>query len=217
MRINEITKGTVPQMLEMLERNCGPYLQEIGGLENALLRYPLYRGTSPVTGIYKRVTVRNDRIPMSTPIKIHNNIDNWFEANSKNHIRYRSASLFCSGSRRLASSYAEDSRGVVIVLPVGEYHYAWARQCADLFEAILALSYEGGSPPDMSTFLPACEYLEDTDLTEAINSGHEIMLHCKEAILINNGFFRSNEILRALKMPVPKPKFTVQDFTRPEQ
>ena len=184
MRIDEITQPAIEQAIELMTQRCGPYLQEIGGLKNALVNYPLYRGTEFVAK-FQVVAVRQDRKPLATPRAIHDQIDDWFEANSKTGIRYRSQSLFCSGNVRMASGYADYTGGAVIVLPIGRYHYLWSQNRGDLFNTIMHHARQEGSPPDIPTFLQDSYYIEDRHLLEAIDSRNEIMLHCQEAVLVN--------------------------------
>ena len=192
MRINEITQPAIDQAIDVLERECGPYLQEIGGIENALVHKPLYRGSGdkfPSDSPIIKVPVRQDRRPRNTGIRDHERADEWFKENSSYGIPYRSASLFCSGSSDTAAIYARRMNGAVsIVLPVGEYHYCWAPDVEDMTEGLDGMSWSLGEIIDIKNFLDDASYIEDRNLAKAVASGHEIMLHCKEAILIQQTF-----------------------------
>ena len=204
MKINEITTSSTQRIIDTLEQECGPYLQEIGGLENALIKYPLYRGgdnvftsNSPIV----KIPVRQDRQPRSTSIEDHELADKWFKEHSSFGIPYRSAALFCTGSQVIATAYTRyypEGTGIsMIVLPVGEYHYCWSPEVQDMFSEIHVLSFSTDEPVVISNFLDKSGYEEDTRLTRAIASKHEIMLHCKEAILIQRTFvddFRAHRL-----------------------
>jgi len=188
MKINEITTNTTQKDLDWIERHCGPYLQEIGGIDNALIHYPMYRGSDDVFHPHSsilRVTVRQNRRPRSTGVDDHEQADGWFIETFG--IPYRSASLFCTGNVDTAAAYARyySVGNTAIVLPIGEYHYCWSPHVQDLF---MGFRGQFDEFPSIVDFLDHTDYYEDTRLINAIASHNEIMLHCKDAALVKRSF-----------------------------
>lgn len=189
MRINEITDNPMQEWLNIIEQNCGPYLKEIGGIYKALHpRHRLYRGLSEIIPDDNKmfiVNVRQDRIPMDTPSDTHNVIDDWFESNMPSGIRYRSSSIFCVCSKAVAQTYAVggNANAVATILPVGDYHYCWSPIYNDLFRKI---GRNKLSRERIEQIIVDGNYKEDTNLVAAIDSTHEIMLHCKQALVIRS-------------------------------
>lgn len=123
--------------VQILTRDCSPYLNRIGGLKNALFQTPLYRGfrTNDLTAnhITKNTTIQSiptrlDRRPKDTPEITHNLIDNWFE--KATGFRFRSSSVFTSSLKFQAFEYGNP----YIVIPAGEFHYCWSELYSDMYE-----------------------------------------------------------------------------------
>ena len=192
MRIDEITESPDKLDVEFITSHCGPYLAAIGGLSEALMRRALYRGLSykiPDDQLISIVDVRQDRKPRDTPGDIHTQIDDWFAANLPSGIRYRSSSVFCSGREVIAHTYAVVGSKVAVVLPVGEFHYCWSPVVRDLYRRSTALGREVATVDEM---MQLGKYVEDQNLPRAVDSGHEVMLHCQKVLLIR--IDRANEL-----------------------
>ena len=190
------------EISNMLVRECGPYLTEVGGVKNALFNTPLYRG---VKGLdlslkepYETVTVNLNRSPKDIPLVLHKEIDAWFQ--KETGYKFRSTSLFTTGKMQTASEYG----AVFVVIPKGDYHYCWSARYLDLWAEIeyyshnndeninhavnitnQIIGYFDNNPNEMNNVLKIGDYQFDNKIAAGITSGHEIMFVCKEAILID--------------------------------
>lgn len=192
--ITEISKPLESdvRIVSLIRQNCAPYLQEIGGLYNALIKFPMYRGLSKfdwdkTKDPIKLLTVNMNRTPRDMDGSTHDDLNDWFEA--KTGVRYRSEALFCSGDYSIAEQYATDFRShndgdVVIILPIGKYEYAWSTKIEDLY-TYLDPEESWESSEDANSVMSKLGYVNNTNLTGAIYSGHEIMVHCKQAYAIS--------------------------------
>jgi len=187
MRINEITEDRDSRDLNYLVEHCGPYLAEIGSLGQSFLPMRrLYRGLSRAMAddaTFAVIDVHQHRQPRDTLLEVHNMIDDWFRATMPTHIRYRSASVFCTGSLRVAQTYCAGGglNAVAAVLPIGDYHYCWSTMYADLYRKVLGVTKTKSAIEEV---LNNGGYKEDSGLRDAMNRGHEIMIHCQKAVLI---------------------------------
>lgn len=120
--------------------------------------------------------VRKNRVPRDIPIDVHLGADDWFFENFG--IRYRSQALFITGNPVSASHYAASSRHIVRVIPLGEYKICWSPINSDLF-----LYGNHAKEETIEKYLELGRY-QESDLEEAIKSGHEIMLYCDQYIAI---------------------------------
>jgi len=186
MRINEITQSPDDIVIEYIKLHCQKYLDEIGGIENALKDHPLWRGVSESFSRQewaRIIPVRQDRRPTNTDPKLQIVIDDWFQ--SKTGIRFRQSSAFCTGFYGDARSYQSTGGSTPIVLPVGDYDYCWSPNIGDLF--IACQRGDSFMTVDEKAYeaLEGGDYRFNTDLIEGIQSGNEIMLHCKSVMIIN--------------------------------
>lgn len=117
---------------------------------------------------------RKDREPRNTDKVVHQRADAWFE--QRFGIRYRSQALLVTSSIFTAKLYAATARHVFRVIPLGPYKYCWSAKVRDM----VSLSTAGGTIEDM---LYASCYIE-SDLTQAHDSGNEVMLYCEEYVAI---------------------------------
>jgi len=188
------------------EEQCQPYLQEIGGFDAAIIDYPMYRGIEkiefPPGSHAKTVIVNQNRIPTDTPEGVQILIDDWFQ--ERVGVRFRQTSLHCTGRFDIAISYSGMATGALIVIPMGEYHYAYSAQYRDLFVALGKFNYKppnGGAGMSVheaeqfykariNEFMDSGDYRFDTNIRGAIFSGTEIMLSCKKALVIRQKFLK---------------------------
>lgn len=184
MKIKELLESHPDQLKSTLMDNCGPYLGEIG-YAGALRLTPVYRGSDDIEwgqsyDAFRVVPVRQDRKPLTTSRYIHPLIDKWFV--EKCGIPFRSCSMFVSGSDRMANEY---SSSVSIAVPIGDYDYAWSPRYGDLYAAIYFNSNDPLLPDLVKNLMEKGNYKINQDLRGAIASGHEIMIACKSAVLVN--------------------------------
>jgi cytidylate kinase len=105
---------------EFIEKNCQPYLKEIGGIEE--LPFTLMHGSNSSAlkqNIATIITIIQERKPKDTPLYIHDQLNaGLMKAGFKAH---RGNSIFASGHNGVSGSYGQ----TYIVIPIGEYHYTW--------------------------------------------------------------------------------------------
>lgn len=128
----------------------------------------LYRGMKNFEGNEKIITTRKDRKPLHLSMDIHEQADLIFE--DKFGIKFRSQSVFCTGSYKEANSYGNI---VVRVEPIGHFTVCWSPLCDDFIKIM--------DKNDMSVqeFIEINKY-QTGDINLAIASKNEIMLYCKQ-------------------------------------
>lgn len=208
MRVREIIveaadDTTVNRVVDMLEKDCGPYLGLVNGIENALFKSPMYRGVGRFKWdqqpgfeeFIKRQQVDYNRQPRDTAPILHKVADNWFE--NKTGIPFRSQSVFCTGLDVTAQRYAGAGGETVIVCPIGKFDYCWSPFINDMTDAIDRYVVPGGTEDgeddgDSWTeqdVVEAClqegKYYLNSKLLQGIKSNHEIMIHCPEVYIVN--------------------------------
>ena len=196
------------EIRNIIMRDCQPYLTAVGeNLKSALSR-PMWRGIQPSDSVSVKLTekyftispIRKDRMPMDTPGSIHSYIDSWF--NRRMGIPFRSHSMFCTGRKIHAQAYGK----AYIVIPIGNFSFCWSPLVEDMYESlryyvndlakededpwvpsnsIARIKYYMDSEDDVAGFLEDSDYRFNENLDKAIDSGHEIMIACNEAIIIN--------------------------------
>jgi len=129
-------------------------------------------------------TVRQDRQPRDTPIENHQCADEWFR--NEFGTRYRSQSVFVTGSLAVAGAYAKYGKvtgstplAVVRVLPLGPYSFCWSPKVRDL-STLIGLK---GMGAEVSSILKDSGYLE-SQLGLAYEMGNEVMLACDRYVAI---------------------------------
>lgn len=125
---SENSKEINPEDIDkLLAKNCSEFLHENKDLlDNKKF---LYRGSDDIKYNNCEVTPRSDRLPLSTPIKIHEFLDNYFE--KRFGFKYRSGGLFTTLSHSTARSY--DNR-VFCIFPVNGYKLCSSNVITDLYE-----------------------------------------------------------------------------------
>lgn len=110
------------EILKILERDCRQFLKSC---DNRFL----YRGskTESKEKTLRKIKTRKDRTPRDIKVNTHTLIDNYFE--KKFGIRYRSKSVFVSGSKGSAEYYGS----VYAVFPIGEFTFIWSPKVVDLY------------------------------------------------------------------------------------
>ena len=192
--------------IRYIEGHCAPYLKEVGGVVQALFRTPLFRGINynqpDSNDPINIIKVDQARAPKDAPIDVHKMMDLWFV--KKSNVPFRSSSLFCTGSWVTAGGYGD----AVVVIPVGKYQYCWSPVYEDLYEDIgramvkidrtmgmdrsLTTQYLVANPNALWKFLKNGNYQFNHGLREAIDSKHEVMLQCEQALVINLDWVKEN-------------------------
>ena len=193
MRFSEITKVhylneqddmTDEQIKQIIERDCAPYLQEVG--DKSLLR-----GMPINQQFLKKRTRLADRIPKDTPPELHNMINEYFVKEYKKPFRN---AMFCTGKLHEAKQYGTP----YAVYPIGDFEYLWSPTVIDLwltydeskYELRKQLSKSGilNVAPDFENkmhelFLKEYivrKYIHNSALQAAIQIGNEVMVWCEE-------------------------------------
>lgn len=120
---------------------------------------------------------RKDRAPRNTPPEIHERADAWFEM--KFGIKYRSQAIFLTSSQYTARGYAASDKHVFRIIPIGPYNYCWSTKIGDM----LSIYIESSTSSSIDDVLKKANYIE-TNLKDARDSGHEVMLFCEKYIAI---------------------------------
>lgn len=167
--------GTV----EQIKLHCQPFLNEIED------PFSLLRGLRPTHEWAVNRPVRlNGRNPMSTPQKLHDELNAEFTKRFGAPFR---DSIFCTGSESQARVYGM----VFCIFPVGDYQYLWSEKYRDLYQSFDKWRVHYNETP----FLDYIDFdsYQTTGLNEAIQSGsgikstkgNEIMLRTKSYYGLN--------------------------------
>lgn len=201
MKINEITQTPDEIVIDYIKLHCKKYLDEVGGIVNALQDIPLWRGFQGST--LKReewariMPVRQDRRPLGNSREVQLAVDDWFQ--EQFGIRFRQSSVFCTGNYEDARSYQSDGNNTLIVLPVGDYDYCWSPEVGDLFIGIQqeVRRDRRENLPEVTAALNVVrsgEYRYNTDIIDGIQSQCEIMLHCQSIMVVNPDWIDRNRV-----------------------
>ena len=211
------TEQPGPSLRELIDKSCPGLIKRLGG--HGLL----YRGVSklgdfegsfsvPDTNenyaVYSR-SVRKDRKPMSTHPDVHAALDRWFE--KKFGWKARSQGLFVFGERGRNSAEGYGGKNC-IVFPVGKFSYVWSPVISDLYHQVDGeLNYrndiadefknsQGGVDMEkLDDYMTQFKYTNN-GLHKAIETDHEIMIDCDEALFIQYyGPGNVNHIAKAVK------------------
>lgn len=130
---------------------------------------PVYRGFSrPLAEGSNPITPPTDRQPKNIPLAAHRIIDQWFL--ERFGFNFRTKALFGSGSTEKAKAHAEGGE-VGLIRPASDFMFCWSPHSYDLFGEYAQLA----SDEQIPELLERLEFTTD-DLSQAIRSGHEIML-----------------------------------------
>jgi hypothetical protein len=132
-------------------------------------RPPLYRGfpyadSNEITIVESPIK----RIPLSMPISLQREIDDWFAIHFG--VRFRESSLFATGCRDTASRHAVGESEVRVLRPLGPYMLCWSPTIEDLFVHV------NDHPNIAINDLLSDGSFRTDGLAEAICSGNEVML-----------------------------------------
>jgi len=183
MRLQQyLNEDIVKERIELIEKNCQPFLKDLKKLNNRNL---LYSGR-PVTIDFTKKKVRKNRKPKNTPEKLHQLIDDWFY--DKFSIRSRSNVIFCIFHYYEAALYGEPH----VIFPIGKYKAVSSPIVLDLTQFIedtfFDIMYDVKKnlyfkPGEEDILTSKLEQLKYTDkLKYHMN---EIMITCKEYYILH--------------------------------
>jgi len=180
-----MTEGMAPskRMTEkwagLIKRDCQPFLDAIK--HKPLIKFPLYRGINKAMGEYFiKSNVRLDnRKPMDISPEMHNKINEYFIKEYGDPFRN---AIFCTGNQHNAQQYGDP----YYIFPIGDFKFIWSFKIHDLYPQLKREinNQEVFSDKELINFLDFANYQPDR-LTAAADSGHEIMIRCKEYYAIN--------------------------------
>lgn len=186
--ITEAAKLAGPaRIFTLLQQNCKPFLSQAGW------QHPLWRGVSDPLPSVSIQTNRPGRTPVTTNKAISKVADDWFLANMG--IRYRSNSVFTSGSHSHSGSYGN----LYAVFPIGDFKFCWSPIVEDMFMMVSDIQpHINRNASDLSPAikemiekrLSEAEY-KTTDLVAATDSESEIMLYCGKYYMLDADTFKA--------------------------
>jgi hypothetical protein len=173
----------IDETREFIQKNCQQFLREVGGKR-------IYRGVK--SSVSKKlgqgtevVFIANppqNRMPVDTPIDLHKYADDLFL--KLFGWRARSSAVFGTGLKSEAELYGTAYK----IYPTDGYKYLWSPNIKDLFMDLDHFMYGRAEYRYVETPVgddEIKEHIEDivrtyknTDLVEAIDFGHEIMISC---------------------------------------
>ncbi len=153
-------------LIDRISALCQSYLRELTQCEGA--RH-LYRGER-TSSIFELRECPTDRTPRDTRPVYHRAADEWFLRQFG--TRYRTESLFCTGSQETAASYAKGQ--VRFIYPVGEFKVCWSPRVHDMFMWTF-----NRDVAEFISFLEDDAAYREGDLCSALSSGSEIMVDCE--------------------------------------
>jgi hypothetical protein len=178
MRIREILTENAGVM-NILQRDCGKWINEsqgapvFRGINNARWKQPIKKFICPW-----------DRQPRNTDRDLHRAADAWFLKHTG--IEFRSNSFFTTGNAENANEYGD----LFILCPIGNYKYCWSPNIMDFYLELERVSRNQEDDDEFVDWvLTDGDYIFNSNLPGAIQSGNEIMVHCKEAYLVNPDFY----------------------------
>jgi hypothetical protein len=120
------------------------------------------------------------RAPRTMPQKLHNEIDEWFY--KRFQIRYRSASIFCTGNVDQAKKYLDKSTTLLELCPIDEYSLAYCPIVVDLFDFICDEYFVHNIVVDVEKLMNELPYVQskNSGLKEAAQSKCEVMIVAKK-------------------------------------
>lgn len=116
----------IESIADIIHRDCQPFIQESN------LDIMLWRGFRNLGNDERFLTLlkkqpRTNRKPLSSPQKLHQILDQWFE--DRFNFRYRSKGLHTTPNINEASEYGS----VRAIIPIGNFRYVWSPLVDDLY------------------------------------------------------------------------------------
>lgn len=147
---------SLAQFAKQIKTDCATWLSQFGDVK-------LYRGINLPDPMVREITVsgltnndervyigavRNNRKPRDITSTATSILDNFFK--SEVGVPLRSASLFTVKRYNIAESYGS----AVVILPIGEYHYAWSPYLPDPYSLLVGRSASNELKLLLKTVLP---------------------------------------------------------------
>ena len=173
MRLTKHLNEKLTDINSLIESECKPWISASKGK-------PVYRGVKGKPDNFKG-TVRTDRKPMDTDIKIQEFIDDIMQ--KKYGLKPRSSGLFVTGDRAESFNYGKAYE----IYPIGKFKFLWSPKIKDLYATIMDIAQDFNTTPDkvsqhtraMSYFSDMLKTYSNKNLPQAISADREIMIVCK--------------------------------------
>ena len=150
-----------------IQRDCQPFLSLLRAGSGAL-----FRGVGQEAPDFFMGAVVRDRSPKNMPHALHEATDRWFS--QQFGVRYRGASLFCTGDPKQAAQHGR----VYKIFPIGGFQFCWSPEVRDLHEWGKADDCLQLTPEQFVEAMALLDYQEE-DLRKAIASKFEVMVACR--------------------------------------
>ena len=170
-----------PELISMVYDKCMPFIKELTTPKFSPADDFLYSGRHHSTRVFV-TDIRSNRTPVDTTMDTHKEVDDLFK--KKFGWKARSNAIFCTGDYNFAGSYGEN---VYMIFPIGKYKYLWSPEIGDLY-IVVDLDSVRTAPNKLELFTNYINTYKNTDLKDAIKSGNEIMVNCKEYIAVHGTF-----------------------------
>lgn len=148
---------------------------------------PLYRVQSKKrlslpnsTGVLRNPNIERPRRSRDLSHAAHEVADQWFLASFG--VRYRTAALFCSGSKEAIAGYIDYQSLLIEVSPLGDFSLCYSENIKDLYGH---LQFQNRMNPEnlhlLPTELSSLGYLNcvNSGIEEAANTGCEVMVYAE--------------------------------------
>ena len=135
-RIIENTSTTDNEIIEVINRDCKPFLDN----GSDILYRGIYDNMMSDYSVFKR---RKNRIPSNTSIHVQEILDELFY--NKFGWKVRSSGVFATASRNLAQDYSQYSTPYIFI-PIGEYNIVYNTHVRYILKGTgtVAVRYRGG-------------------------------------------------------------------------
>ena len=172
----DVDKQEANERLKLILKDCKPY---INILKKISFMYYFLSGRRSGYGSldFDKKKVRQNRKPKDTPEEIHQWVDKWFY--EKFGIKARSQTLFCTSDRTSAHTYGK----IYYIFPIGKFEVIWSKEHMDLYKRAYM---DMGIERYKEYFLDNYQYTYTKGKpVNALKSGNEIMLYCKEYYMLS--------------------------------
>ena len=168
MKIFEIEDTNSDSILELIERDCQPWLKEFKYIQ-------IFRGIVNEYDEFIKKTVRKDRKPLHTPLDFHNNINEYLQ---KKFGFHRGNPVFAS----IGDPGVDYGDSLYRIFPIGNFKYIFNTEVDDLYPFIEMMMDDLDSEDisDMMDFFhrEVGKFYTDKNLRSA-PAGHEVMIYCE--------------------------------------
>ncbi len=183
MRLYEIDSSSNEQSAQLkmwadtLRADCASYFSKTKNL--------MWRGIGIGVTLppFSKHPCPRGRKPRDTNLDVHHVAGAWFVETFG--VNYREDAMFATGSARQARSYGN----MFAAFPVGDFRFCWSPMIADftfdISDSIVDAITADDDVDEMIVDEINHAMYQTTDLRRAINSGHEIMIHCDEYYLLD--------------------------------